>query len=78
MRNYADLVFCTLPETRLAAVDIVELADTCFECAKIYEDQLIPEVGDVQAADASLATEDGSEGNADPKVKAWSWSSESI
>ncbi|MEO3747262.1 hypothetical protein [Plantactinospora sp. B5E13] len=49
---------------------VLELADTCFECAEIYEDQLIPKIGDVQAADASLATEDGSEGYADPKVKA--------
>lgn len=48
----------------------LELADTCFECAKIYENQLIPKISDVQAADASLATEDGSEGSADPKVKA--------
>jgi hypothetical protein len=49
---------------------VLELADTCFECAQIYEDQLIPKIGTVQAADASLATEDGSEGFADPKVKA--------
>lgn len=49
---------------------VLELADTCFECAEIYEGQLIPKIGDVQAADASLATEDGSEGSADPKVKA--------
>nr|MDT0662995.1 hypothetical protein [Micromonospora sp. DSM 115978] len=48
----------------------LELADTCFECAKIYEDRLIPKITEVQAADPSLATEDGSEGMADPKVKA--------
>lgn len=48
----------------------MEMADTCFACAEIYEDQLIPKIGDVQRADSSLATEDGSEGYADPKVKA--------
>ncbi|GAA4972597.1 hypothetical protein [Actinoplanes utahensis] len=50
--------------------DVLELADTCFECAAIYEKQLIPKIAAVQAADASLATADGSEGSADPKVKA--------
>ncbi|MEU4620072.1 hypothetical protein AB0G04_08820 [Actinoplanes sp. NPDC023801] len=50
--------------------DVLELADTCFECAAIYEKQLIPKIAAVQAADASLATADGSEGMADPKVKA--------
>jgi hypothetical protein len=49
---------------------VLELADTCFECAEIYEDRLIPLIAEVQAADSSLATEDGSEGWADPKVKA--------
>ncbi|MEV0901258.1 hypothetical protein [Actinoplanes sp. NPDC049802] len=49
---------------------VLELADTCFECAAIYENQLIPRIAAVQAADASLATADGSEGAADPKVKA--------
>jgi hypothetical protein len=49
---------------------VLELADTCFECAKIYENQLIPKIRATQAADASLATDDGSEGRADPKVKA--------
>jgi hypothetical protein len=49
---------------------VLELADTCFECAEFYEQRLIPKIGDVQAADGSLATEDGSEGPADPKVKA--------
>ncbi|MBF9127942.1 hypothetical protein I0C86_02855 [Plantactinospora sp. S1510] len=49
---------------------VLEFADTCFECAEFYEQRLIPKIGDVQAADASLATKDGSEGPADPKVKA--------
>ncbi|WP_436528901.1 hypothetical protein [Actinoplanes sp. HUAS TT8] len=49
---------------------VLELADTCYECAEIYERQLIPKISTVQAADASLATADGSEGRADPKVKA--------
>jgi hypothetical protein len=53
------------------AVDtVLELADTCYECAEIYENQLIPKIAAVQAADASLATADGSVGSADPKVKA--------
>ncbi|BEL06242.1 hypothetical protein Q0Z83_044330 [Actinoplanes sichuanensis] len=50
--------------------EILEIADTCFECARIYEKDLIPQIAAVQAADASLATADGSEGSADPKVKA--------
>lgn len=49
---------------------VLEIADTCFECAEIYENQLIPKIAAIQAADASLATADGSEGSADPKVKA--------
>jgi hypothetical protein len=48
---------------------VLEVADTCFECAELYEDQLIPKIGEVQQADSSLAAEDGSEGDADPKVK---------
>jgi hypothetical protein len=53
------------------AIDtVLELADTCYECAEFFESQLIPKIADVQAADASLATADGSVGMADPKVKA--------
>lgn len=34
---------------------VIELADTCFECAETYEDQLIPMIGEIQQDDSSLA-----------------------
>lgn len=48
---------------------VMSLADTCYDCAEIYEDQILPMIGEIQSADSSLAAEDGSEGYADPKVK---------
>jgi hypothetical protein len=38
---------------------VLEIADTCFECAEIYEDQIIPALGDVESAEPHLADENG-------------------
>jgi hypothetical protein len=38
---------------------VMEVADTCFECAEIYEEQLIPLLGDVESAESHLADEAG-------------------
>ncbi len=49
--------------------EILKVADRCFEAASTYEDPVIDKLGEVRAADGSLADESGEEGRADPKVK---------
>ncbi|NUQ88682.1 MAG: hypothetical protein HOQ43_09500, partial [Glycomyces artemisiae] len=48
---------------------VLTLADTCFDCAQIYEQSLLPQFPAITAAEGSLTAEDGIDSEADIKVK---------
>jgi hypothetical protein len=49
--------------------EILEVADTCFEAARAYEEQLIPLLNDLDKADGSLRDQDGAEAAGDARLK---------